>query len=589
MNKFKSLYLFSIPLSVVMFSYIQGAHNLDPHHWGLMLSNAKDLSEGALPYKNIFIQYGIFTTLIQALAFGIGGNMLSIILVTSLFYALGLIIVYRISLHIFKNQALAIYTLTLIFLFHPLAIYPWSNYIAFPFLMLGIYFLIDSEESSGKENNYDLYLCGVSFGFAILSREGLLYAVMIFILCAFVIDYYHLNDFRKSFFRYLKVILGITAPISIFFLYLLSNDLLDYWVVFSIKLPALYASESFGFLKSFIFEALFQEMYKGYRYFDIRWILVSLIIFSCLWAIFSQFFASKTNGSYLSKRTLKIIMIIFMMLAIAAQFSESFKLTSRDQAWLPFVFIVFLCLMGFTFSQLVSGNQKKNELNPSLVKIAVAALLLLSSSLHLSEIFRIATGSIIGVIVLLAYFDNKGVVKPASILFAVWLFSTAIYGNRGNYFLPSIDALAHSEMVTDPAILRGQRWPKDAVRYYQGVSETLEKLRHSSCGTKYIINETQDAIITAMSPLKALQTAPFTVSSSVRKLHPDGDILLKNKPQDEIIVLQSVPRSIDDSAIKPPEQKQLLAQFLIPKQAFLPDHQRLLIFASEACVRSYQQ
>ena len=584
MNKFKSLYLFTVFLLVVAFSYIQGAHNLDPHHWGLMLSNAKDLSEGALPYKNIFIQYGIFTTLVQALAFEIGGNMLSIILVTSLFYAVGLIIIYRIGLHIFKNQDLAIYTLTLVFLFHPLAIYPWSNYIAFPFLMLGIYFLINSEESSDKKNNHDLYLCGVSFGFAILSREGLLYAVVIFILSAFVIDCYFFKNLKNSFFRYLKVILGISIPISIFFLYLLSNGLLDYWGAFSVKLPALYASESFGFLKNFIFEALFQEMYKGYRYLDIRWILVSLIIFSCLWAIFSQFFASKTNGFYLSKRTLKIALIIFMMLAIATQLSASFKLTSRDQAWLPFGFITFLCLIGFTFSQLVSGNQKKNELNPSLIKIAIAALLLLSSSLHLSEIFRIATGSIIGVIVLLAYFD-----KPAIILLTVWLFSTAIYGNRGNYFLPSIDALAHSKIVTDPAILRGQRWSKDAVQYYQGVSETLEKLQHSSCGAKYIINETQDAIITAMSPLKALQTAPFAVSSSVRNLRPDDDILLQNTPHHEIILLQSVPKSVDYKAIKPPEQKQLLAQFLITKQAFLPNNQQLLIFASEACVRAYQQ
>lgn len=587
MNKFKLLYLFSIPLLVVAFSYIQGAHNLDPHHWGLMLSNAKDLSEGALPYKNIFIQYGLFTTLIQALAFGIGGNMLSIILVTSLFYAAGLIIVYRIGLHIFKNQVLAIYTLTLIFLFHPLAIYPWSNYIAFPFLMLSVYFLIHAEDFSSKRTSYDLYLCGVFFGFAILSREGLLYAVVIFILSAFVIDCYPFKDVKKSFFRYLKIILGIAAPISIFFLYLLSNDLLDYWVAFSIKLPALYASESFGFLKNFIFEALFQEMYKGYRYFDIRWILVSLIIFSCLWAIFSQFFASKTNGSYLSKRTLKIALIIFMILAIATQLSESLKLTSRDQAWLPFVFIVFLCLMGFTFSRLVIGNQQKKGLNSSLIKIAVAALLLLSSSLHLSEIFRIATGSIIGVIVMIAYFENKRITKPAIILLTVWLFSTAIYGNRGNYFLPSIDALAHSEMVADPAILRGQRWPKETVQYYQSVSETLEKLQHSSCGAKYIINETQDAIITAMSPLKALQTAPFAVSSSVRKLRPDDDILLQNTPHHEIILLQSVPKSVDYNAIKPPEQKQLLAQFLIPKQAFLPANQQLLIFASEACVRSH--
>lgn len=587
MNKFKSLYLFSIPLLVVAFSYIQGAYNLDPHHWGLMLSNAKDLSEGALPYKNIFIQYGIFTTLIQALAFGIGSNMLSIIFATSLFYAVGLIIFYWIGLLIFKNQALAIYALTLVFLFHPLAIYPWSNYIAFPFLMLGIYFLIHSEESSNKRTNYDLYLCGISFSFAILSREGLLYAVVIFILSAFVIDCYLLKEVKKYFFRYLKIILGIAAPISIFFLYLLSNDLLNFWVAFSIKLPALYASESFGFLKTFIFEAFFQEIYKGYRYLDIRWILVSLLIFSCLWAIFPLFFARKTYV-FLSKRTLKIALIIFMILAIATQLTESLKLTSRDQAWLPFVFMVFLSLIGFTFSLLVSGNQQKKGLKSSLIKIAVAALLLLSSSLHLSEIFRIATGSIIGVIVLLAYFEDKGLIKPAIILLAVLLFSTAIYGNRGNYFLPSIEAIAHAEVVTDPPILRGQRWPKDAATYYQNVSETLEKLQHSSCGAKYIINETKDAIITAVSPLKALQIAPFAVSLSVRKLRPDNDILLQKTPQDDIVLLQSVPRSLDYSFIKPPKQKQLLAHFLIPKQAFLPGNQKLLIFASEDCVRSFK-
>ncbi len=237
----------------------------------------------------------------------------------------------------------------------------------------------------------------------------------------------------------------------------------------------------------------------------------------------------------------------------------------------------------------MNGDQQKKVLNPGLLKIAVIALLLLSSSLHLSEIFRIATGSIVGVIVLLAYFDNKGIAKPAFILLAVWLFSTAIYGNRGNYFLPSIDALTHSERVTEPLILRGQRWPKDAVEYYRNVSEALEKLRHSSCGAKYIINETQDAIITAMSPLKVLQTAPFAVNLSVRKLRPDDEILLQKTPQDEIIFLQSAPRSVDYSTIKPPQQKQLLAHFLIPKQAFLPDNQQLLIFASQECVRSYQQ
>ena len=38
---------------------------VDGHHIGLMYSNSIDLINGKLPYKEIFIQYGILTTLIQ--------------------------------------------------------------------------------------------------------------------------------------------------------------------------------------------------------------------------------------------------------------------------------------------------------------------------------------------------------------------------------------------------------------------------------------------------------------------------------------------------------------------------------------------
>jgi hypothetical protein len=38
--------LIIFPLLIVAHSVWQGIYNLDPHHWGLMLSNAKDLAEG---------------------------------------------------------------------------------------------------------------------------------------------------------------------------------------------------------------------------------------------------------------------------------------------------------------------------------------------------------------------------------------------------------------------------------------------------------------------------------------------------------------------------------------------------------------
>ena len=56
-------------VAVIVASVVQGAYNLDPHHWGLMLSNAVDFDRGRVPYKDIFIQYGFLTTLLEYVFF----------------------------------------------------------------------------------------------------------------------------------------------------------------------------------------------------------------------------------------------------------------------------------------------------------------------------------------------------------------------------------------------------------------------------------------------------------------------------------------------------------------------------------------
>ena len=45
----------------------QGQYINDGYHWGFIFSNAGDFLDGKLPYKEIFIQYGLFSTLIHAL------------------------------------------------------------------------------------------------------------------------------------------------------------------------------------------------------------------------------------------------------------------------------------------------------------------------------------------------------------------------------------------------------------------------------------------------------------------------------------------------------------------------------------------
>ena len=58
-----------IAILIAIFSFFisiwQAQYIYDGHHWGLMASNAKDLLDGKTPYKDIFIQYGLFTTIVH--------------------------------------------------------------------------------------------------------------------------------------------------------------------------------------------------------------------------------------------------------------------------------------------------------------------------------------------------------------------------------------------------------------------------------------------------------------------------------------------------------------------------------------------
>ena len=115
-GSFRPGFVILLLVTIVLLSIAQGAYTLDPHHWGLMLSNAKDLWDGKLPYQEIFIQYGMLTTLIQAMGFGLGKNLLSIITISSLFYAIGVWVAYLISTKLMVNKSTSLYVVTGLFL-----------------------------------------------------------------------------------------------------------------------------------------------------------------------------------------------------------------------------------------------------------------------------------------------------------------------------------------------------------------------------------------------------------------------------------------------------------------------------------------
>ena len=73
MNFFRSMFyknLSQINYLVIFLFFIYAVfisrHQYDGHHIGLIYSNSLDLINSKLPYKEIYIQYGILTTLINS-------------------------------------------------------------------------------------------------------------------------------------------------------------------------------------------------------------------------------------------------------------------------------------------------------------------------------------------------------------------------------------------------------------------------------------------------------------------------------------------------------------------------------------------
>ena len=105
----------------------------DPHHFGLMLSNAVDILENKKPYSEIFIQYGIVTTFLHALIIKfIGQEVFYLNIFTILFYSLTILTIGK-TTKILTNNYYSFLVVLVLILNHPIVWLPWSNYIAYFF------------------------------------------------------------------------------------------------------------------------------------------------------------------------------------------------------------------------------------------------------------------------------------------------------------------------------------------------------------------------------------------------------------------------------------------------------------------------
>lgn len=292
--------------SVNLYQYIY-----DGHHHGYMITNAIDFINGRLPYKEIFIQYGIVTTLVHALSLKIiSQNLISINIITCLLYSLTVLLI---SLIISRKTSpiYGLLALLIIFFNHPIPWLPWSNYIAFFFLILGFFLLLNSTSKN-------IFFSGIFFSLAALSRESFFLIVSVIILFNIIYLIY-----KKKIKLIIFLIIGFLIPYIIFFIYLYYNNIFFDWINY-LQLPKLYLSK----YNLKIYQAILQGgIYIFFRtWFDILYnpqnIIISIIvIINCIY-FFNQFFLKKAKQDYY----LLIISLVALVLTIISISDEIFRL-----------------------------------------------------------------------------------------------------------------------------------------------------------------------------------------------------------------------------------------------------------------------
>jgi len=342
----------------------QGQYTNDGYHWGFIFSNALDILDGKLPYKEIFIQYGIVSTLIHALILIIfNKNIFSLIAATCLFYSLSIYLIGILTYKFTLNKYYSFFATFIIFMIYPWPTSPWPNFISFFFIILFCLFYLCNKKIY-------FILSGVSLALAYLS----LTLVYNYIIISFLLILIFLLFYLKKKFDYIFIqknyylLISFTLAISIFFFFLLQNDIFNIWLTYQ-KLPFILAEN---------YEITIYDRIINYIYFltiyslknfinEPQWILFTFIFFSNLYLLFKSvlYFYKEKDCSKINI-DLFVINILILTLNFQAQVGGIEKLATS----LSLGIITLLILV-----HSLESSDNKIMINFSIIFIAIYSML----------------------------------------------------------------------------------------------------------------------------------------------------------------------------------------------------------------------
>ena len=304
-----SKYIYLLPFLSVVYCYFYSVYVYDGYHFGLIFSNALDLNNGKLPYKEIFIEYGYLTTLIHSLILDIFGNeILYLQIYTSLIYSITIILI-SFLVKKFTNNYLAFLSIISLILIYPIPLKPWAVYNSYFFYTLSLVFFL-------KEKNFTKFLSGLFLSFSYLSFTTLYNFILIPLIIMIVLFYlffYHKN--KLEIIKLTYFISGVIIPILIFFFYLLNLEIFNYWIlyqeitiIFSLDIADKSILEQIIFyLKEISINAFINYIVKPHQ------IIFGMIFFITIFFLLRELFYKIKNKKKSVDRDAYIIIALFVL------------------------------------------------------------------------------------------------------------------------------------------------------------------------------------------------------------------------------------------------------------------------------------
>lgn len=357
-NNYKIIVI-TISVFSFLFSVWQSKYVYDAHHWGLVASNAYDFLNDKIPYKEIFIQYGIFTTLLHSIFMKLGNqSVISIFFFTSVIYSISIYYFFLIVKNKFGNQ-LALFGVLCLVLIHPFVNHPWHNYLTFFFLILSLFCL---EKDTYKYH----FTSGLLFGLAVLSYEKFL-----IVFSLFFISYALINIKNKKIKNIFVLLIGFFIPIIVFFLYINHNQIFFDWIKYH-SISKLYIGNNYiivilSFLKNLLYNGIKNFIFEPYWIFFLALMFLNLAFLYIF--LFNKNFVKKTDeylvyismlslGSFSSAihslNSFRLATGAFIGIFILIFFLNKIKNTDTQKI-ISFSIIIILCL-GINFKK--SENNK---------------------------------------------------------------------------------------------------------------------------------------------------------------------------------------------------------------------------------------